>query len=69
MVTYLMPSTRSRSADAQIGMQVPGPLQSSSDGRARRTTPTAKTRAYSVVNADVTYDWPTSRLRGIRRMR
>ena len=52
-------------AAAQIGMHVPGPFTSSSRGRRLRTTRAAVSRARSVVNTEVTYDWPTSLLRGM----
>mmetsp|Transcript_32229 Transcript_32229/g.69285 ORF Transcript_32229/g.69285 Transcript_32229/m.69285 type:complete len:211 (+) Transcript_32229:84-716(+) len=67
IVTYCTPNSMSNQAAAHMGMQVPGPLQTMSLGRARKTSETAYIIAYRVVHTELRYDWPTSRLRGSRK--
>jgi len=60
------PKIRHNSAQYAMGRHVPGPLHRTRSGRVRTTTHAAYRKERRVVNTEVAYDCPTSRLRGMR---
>ena len=64
-VISVTPTHLKTRAAKQTGMQVPGPLTRTTCGATCQTIASACSCALRVVQIEVVYHWPTSRLRGI----